>query len=53
MLYDSIVALVGKLPYGFEPVFYCICVIVLVWLLNAFFSILNAFFNMIGGFRNG
>lgn len=51
-MYDKIIELVGTVPYGFEPVVYCCCIIALVWILSTFFSIVHAFFNMIGGYRN-
>lgn len=53
MLYDEIVALIGPVPAGLEPVFYIVCALILVWLLSTFFSILWNFFMMIGGGKRG
>ena len=51
MIFEKIVELVGVVPFGFEPVIYCVSCIVLVWMLSCFFSIVNMFFKMVGGFR--
>lgn len=40
MLFDSLQALIGEVPYGFEGIVYVLCVPVLLWLLAQFFGIL-------------
>lgn len=53
LIYDKIVDLIGVVPYGAEPLVYCVSCIVLVWLLSVFFSVLWTFFSMIGGGKRG
>lgn len=40
MLYEEVVALIGEVPQGFEPLVYFGCIMVLLWLLNLVASVL-------------
>lgn len=49
MLYEAVVDLIGEVPVGYEPLLYCACVLVLLWLLSSVFSILWSLIGWIGG----
>lgn len=49
MLYEAIVNLIGAVPAGFEPLVYCLSVVVFLWVLSSTFSILWSIINWIGG----
>lgn len=49
MLYEAVIALIGEVPVGFEPLIYALCIPVLLWLLSHVFSILWTLLSWIGG----
>lgn len=49
MLYEAVVELIGEVPVGYEPLIYCLCLPVLLWLCGQLFSALWALFASIGG----
>ena len=34
MLYEEVVALIGEVPPGFEPLVYFACIMILLWMLQ-------------------
>lgn len=48
---DAVVALVGPVPAGFEPVAWVVAAILFLFLVSSAFSILYALLNWIGGRR--
>lgn len=49
MLYEEVVALIGDVPQGFEPLVYLCCLIILLWLLQFVSSVLWAVLSWFGG----
>lgn len=48
-IYEQVVAIVGEVPAGFEPVVYLACLFILVFLLSTGFRILFAVLGWVGG----
>lgn len=51
MLYEEIVTLIGEVPYGYEPLAWCLCCVLLFFLLQTAFSVLFTIVKWLGGAR--
>lgn len=49
MLYENIIALIGEVPKGAEPMVYCLCMMFLVMLAMSAFYLLCSVIKWIGG----
>lgn len=51
MLYEEVIALLGDVPPGFEPLVYFGCIMLLIWFLQFVSSVLWAVLSWFGGKR--
>lgn len=49
MLYEEVIALIGEVPQGFEPIVYFGCILLLIWFLQFASSLLWSILSWIGG----
>ena len=49
MLYEEVVALLGEVPQGFEPLVCVFCCLLLLWFLQFVSSVLWSVLSWIGG----
>lgn len=49
MLYEEVIALIGEVPTGFEPLVYLFCLLVLLWFLQFVSSVLWTILSWFGG----
>lgn len=48
-IYEAVLALVGPLPDGCEPLAWVVSAVILLYLMTSIFSILSNLFSFIGG----
>ena len=48
MLYEEVIALLGEVPQGFEPLVYFGCILILLWFLQFVSSILWSIISWLG-----